>query len=148
MESPSADPPKMDSPTVDPSNTDSPPDDPPKMDTPVKTKSAEEAPGGPASRQPESPTSEASKNAKSVYEFTVVDKDGQDVSLEKYRGKVLLIVNIASKCGYTPSNNKELTELKEKYESKGECSQLVVFNDQLDFAFLPIFFVLNFNLHH
>ncbi|XP_077293990.1 phospholipid hydroperoxide glutathione peroxidase Gtpx [Arctopsyche grandis] len=98
---------------------DSPPADAPKMDTPVKTKSTEETPSSPVSSQPESPTSETHKNAKSVYEFTVKDKDGQDVSLEKYRGKVLLIVNIASKCGYTPSNNKELTELKEKYESKG-----------------------------
>lgn len=60
------------------------------------------------------------KAAGSVYEFTVKDNKGQDVSLEKYRGHVLLIVNIASKCGLTATNNKELTELKAKYEEKGE----------------------------
>lgn len=59
------------------------------------------------------------KAASSVYEFTVKDASGNDFSMEKYKGHVLLIVNIASKCGYTASNNKELTELKEKYESRG-----------------------------
>lgn len=60
------------------------------------------------------------KNAKSIYDFTVKDIKGNDVSLDKYKGHVCLIVNIASKCGLTATNNKELTELKEKYgESKG-----------------------------
>lgn len=40
--------------------------------------------------------------AKSVYDFTVKDIDGKDVSLEIYRGKLMLIVNVASKCGFTP----------------------------------------------
>ena len=38
---------------------------------------------------------------KSVYDFTVKTIDGQDKSLSKYKGKVLLIVNTASRCGYT-----------------------------------------------
>lgn len=37
-----------------------------------------------------------------VYDFTVRDIDGQDVSLAEFRGKVLLIVNTASRCGFTP----------------------------------------------
>ncbi|EAA08535.3 AGAP004247-PB [Anopheles gambiae str. PEST] len=58
------------------------------------------------------------KNAKSVYDFTVKDSQGADVSLEKYRGKVLLIVNIASQCGLTKGNYAELTELSQKYADK------------------------------
>jgi len=40
--------------------------------------------------------------AKSVFDFTVKDIDGNDVSLSQYKGKFLLIVNVASKCGFTP----------------------------------------------
>ena len=38
----------------------------------------------------------------SVYDFTVKDNKGNDVSLSDYKGKVLLIVNTATKCGLTP----------------------------------------------
>ncbi|HOU09790.1 MAG TPA: glutathione peroxidase [Clostridiales bacterium] len=38
----------------------------------------------------------------SIYDFTVKDTYGDDVSLSDYKGKVLLIVNTASKCGFTP----------------------------------------------
>lgn len=58
------------------------------------------------------------KSAKSVYEFTVNDIGGNPVSLEKYRGNVLLIVNVASQCGLTATNYKELQELHEKFNDK------------------------------
>lgn len=59
------------------------------------------------------------KSASSVYDFTVKDITGADVSLSKYKGNVLLIVNIASLCGLTATNYKELVELDEKYRDRG-----------------------------
>lgn len=64
-------------------------------------------------------SSENPENPQTVYDFTVKDTYGKDVSLDKYKGKVLLIVNIASKCGLTSTNYKELSELHEKYKDKG-----------------------------
>lgn len=40
--------------------------------------------------------------ANTVYDFTVKDINGKDVSLSQFKGKALLIVNVASKCGFTP----------------------------------------------
>lgn len=61
--------------------------------------------------------------AQSLYEFTANDIKGEPVSLEKYRGHVLMVVNVASKCGYTAQHYKELNELYAEYaESKGELS--------------------------
>lgn len=57
-------------------------------------------------------------SGKSIYDFTVKDIDENDVSLSDYKGKVLLIVNTASKCGLTPQY-KELEELYQKYQDKG-----------------------------
>ncbi len=54
----------------------------------------------------------------SIYDFTVKDISGAPVSLEKYRGKVLLIVNTATGCGFTPQY-EGLEELYEKYNSSG-----------------------------
>ncbi|KAM0943402.1 putative phospholipid-hydroperoxide glutathione peroxidase [Dioscorea sansibarensis] len=56
---------------------------------------------------------------KSIYDFTVKDIDGKDVSLSKFKGKVLLIVNVASKCGLTTSNYTELSHVYEKYKNQG-----------------------------
>ncbi|GKV06153.1 hypothetical protein SLEP1_g18077 [Rubroshorea leprosula] len=61
----------------------------------------------------------AAEAPKSVFDFTVKDIRGNDVSLSEYNGKVLLIVNVASQCGLTNSNYKELNVLYERYKSKG-----------------------------
>ncbi len=57
-------------------------------------------------------------SAASVSDTTVKDIDGKDVSLKAYRGKVLLIVNVASHCGFTPQY-KALEAVYEKYKDKG-----------------------------
>ncbi len=56
--------------------------------------------------------------AKSIYDFEVKGLDGKPVKLYAYKGKVLLIVNIASKCGLTPQL-EGLQKLYEKYKGKG-----------------------------
>jgi len=55
---------------------------------------------------------------KSIYDFTLKDIDGKDVTIEQYRGKVLLMVNVASKCGFTPQY-EGLEKLFLKYKDKG-----------------------------
>ena len=54
----------------------------------------------------------------SIYDFVVKGKKGEDVSLSEYKGKVLLIVNTATGCGFTPQY-KALQELYVKYQEKG-----------------------------
>ncbi|PIN18175.1 Glutathione peroxidase [Handroanthus impetiginosus] len=56
---------------------------------------------------------------KSIHEFAVKDCKGNDVNLNAYKGKVLLVVNVASKCGFTNSNYTQLTELYSKFKDKG-----------------------------
>jgi glutathione peroxidase len=55
---------------------------------------------------------------KSVLDFTLKSIDGDDVKLDTYRDKVLLLVNVASKCGYTPQY-KGLESIYEKYKEQG-----------------------------
>ncbi len=55
---------------------------------------------------------------KTVYDFSVKDRKGKDVSLKEYSNEVLLIVNTATKCGFTPQY-EELEKLYKKYHSKG-----------------------------
>lgn len=69
---------------------------------------------------------------KKVYDFEVLGIDGKNASLEEYKGKVMLIVNSATKCGFTPQYD-DLEKLYEKFNDKGfvvldfPCNQ---FNEQ------------------
>jgi glutathione peroxidase len=54
----------------------------------------------------------------SVYDFKAKTIDGKDQSLGEYKGKVMLVVNTASKCGFTPQY-KGLEELYRQYKDKG-----------------------------
>ena len=54
----------------------------------------------------------------SAYDFEAVDIDGKTVSLSDYRGKALLIVNVASKCGFTPQYTG-LEKLWQDYRERG-----------------------------
>lgn len=53
-----------------------------------------------------------------IYDFKFKTIDGEDASLDQFKNKVLLIVNTASKCGFTPQY-KDLQKLYEKYNAKG-----------------------------
>jgi glutathione peroxidase len=53
-----------------------------------------------------------------IYDFKVKKINGEEISLSEYKGKVLLIVNTASKCGFTPQY-KELEALYKKYKDNG-----------------------------
>lgn len=62
------------------------------------------------------------KEAKSIYEFSARNIKGEQVNLDKYKGHVCIIVNVASRCGYTKNNYAELVELFDQYhETKGLC---------------------------
>lgn len=88
--------------------------------------------------------------AQSVYDFKVNDDAGKEVALSDYKGKVLLIVNTATRCGFTPQY-KELEALYEQYGKQGleildfPCNQ---FGEQAPGSIEEIhqFCTVNFNI--
>ena len=62
-------------------------------------------------------TLNAQKSQKSFYDFTVTDINGKSFSMSSLRGKKVMIVNVASKCGYTPQY-EDLQKLYETYKDK------------------------------
>lgn len=54
-----------------------------------------------------------------LHSLSAKDLDGNDVVFDRYKGRVLLITNVACKCGLTNSNYKELVQLHDKYNSQG-----------------------------
>jgi glutathione peroxidase len=60
----------------------------------------------------------ADPTPKSFYDFTMTDIDGHKVHLNKFKGKVVLVVNVASQCGFTPQY-KGLQAIFEEYKEKG-----------------------------
>ncbi len=55
---------------------------------------------------------------KSIYDFNIVSQSGDSISMSDFKGKVLLIVNTASRCGFTPQY-EDLERLYETYKEKG-----------------------------
>jgi glutathione peroxidase len=64
----------------------------------------------------------AGKSADGIYQISARTIDGRETSLGEYRGKVLLIVNTASRCGFTP----QYRELEELYQTYGERGLVVL----------------------
>ena len=69
-------------------------------------------------------TNKKQKEMKTVYDFSLTDKKGNSVSLADYKGKVLLIVNTATGCGFTPQY--EALETMYKRLSDNGCEILYV----------------------
>ena len=89
-----------------------------KQATPQTKAAKQSAPAAKAKKAlPASKTAPASKIAPAL-NFTMQSIDGEEVKLSKYAGKVVVFVNVASKCGFTPQY-KQLQELHKKYADKG-----------------------------
>ncbi len=88
----------------------------PSAPAPSGTPTTAPAPATPAAPGASKPTDANAKPAVDAYVlgFTMKDIDGKDVDLAQFKGQVLLIVNVASKCGYTP----QYTALEKLYKDK------------------------------
>ena len=60
----------------------------------------------------------ARAETKSIYDIPLKDIDGKEATLKPFQGKVVLVVNVASKCGLTPQY-KQLEEVYQKYKAQG-----------------------------
>lgn len=67
------------------------------------------------------------KDACSIYDFVAEDITGTNVSLRKYAGHVVMIVNVASRCGFTDTNYRQLQELHDKYASHDPPLSILAF---------------------
>ena len=88
---------------------------------------------------------------KNIYQFTVDTIKGEEICLKKYEGKVLLIVNTASECGFTPQL-KELEELRKDFET--EKFEILAFpsndfgqQEPLEGDAISKFCVINYHTH-
>ena len=88
---------------------------------------------------------------KNIYQFTVDTIKGEEICLKKYEGKVLLIVNTASECGFTPQL-KELEELRKDFDS--EKFEILAFpsndfgqQEPLENDAISKFCVINYHTH-
>ena len=73
------------------------------------------------------------------YDFTLKDWQGNDVPLKNYAGKVVMVVNTATRCGFTPQY-KELEELYERYHDAGLEILDIPCNQFGKIVFLALFF--------
>jgi glutathione peroxidase len=94
-----ADPAKPEAPKQDAPKQEAPKPDAPKSDAPKSDQPAVQ-PAGTPEKAPEK--KDAAPASPYVLGYTLKDIDGKDVDLSQYKGKVVLFVNVASKCGYTP----------------------------------------------
>lgn len=81
--------------------------------------SGEDKPAAAPTATPAATAPAASASAKSIYDFTMKDIDGKEVSLSKYKNQVCIVVNVASKCGLTEESYTGLEALSKKYKDKG-----------------------------
>jgi glutathione peroxidase len=84
----------------------------------------------PAAAAPAGDAKSDSKAAKSMHDFTVKNIDGKDVNLADYKGKVCLVVNVASKCGYT----RQYEGLEKLYKAKKDSGLVILGFPSNDFG--------------